>query len=132
MKKVITINGVEYSSVQQMPPDARREYDRVMALLADKNGNGVPDLLENGAASGQAKVTIASARYIVDGKEYESLDQIPAPLRSLLASRTGPDSLAALATQAPDGFIVRLNWTNFIAFVAAAIVTALFTWIFFR
>jgi hypothetical protein len=39
----IVFNGHEYGSPDEMPAEARRVYERIMA---DENGNGTPDLLE--------------------------------------------------------------------------------------
>ena len=44
--KSITINGQTYSSVEQMPPDVREQYEKAMSMLADVNRNGIPDVLE--------------------------------------------------------------------------------------
>jgi hypothetical protein len=44
----ITVNGRAYRSVDEMPPDVRAEYEQAMQMLADKDGNGVPDILERG------------------------------------------------------------------------------------
>ena len=46
MKARITVNGVEYASVEAMPPDVREQYERALSMLADRNNNGVPDILE--------------------------------------------------------------------------------------
>ncbi|MGH7859948.1 MAG: hypothetical protein ACREQY_21690, partial [Candidatus Binatia bacterium] len=42
----IVINGKEYATVEEMPPEIRAVYDKAMALLADKDANDVPDILE--------------------------------------------------------------------------------------
>lgn len=46
----IVVNGRTYSSLDEMPPEARAAYQQMMGVFADKDGNGVPDILE-GAAS---------------------------------------------------------------------------------
>jgi hypothetical protein len=48
VRQRIIFNGIEYSTPEEMPADIRAEYDRVMRLLEDRNGNGTPDVLENG------------------------------------------------------------------------------------
>jgi hypothetical protein len=54
----ITINGQSYSSVEEMPPDVRRQYDEMMSkLTVDKNNNGIPDVFE-GAVGDQPARTI--------------------------------------------------------------------------
>jgi len=42
----IVFNGQQYDGVEAMPEDVRRAYQRATGILADRNGNGTPDLLE--------------------------------------------------------------------------------------
>lgn len=42
----IVINGKEYASADEMPPDIRAVYERALNVLADRDANGVPDVLE--------------------------------------------------------------------------------------
>ena len=70
----IVVGDKEYSSVEDMPPDVRRVYDKAMSALSDQDRNGVPDILEGkasaigevakqalkGLANGTAKVTITT------------------------------------------------------------------------
>lgn len=47
----IFFEGKEYSSPDELPPDARAKYEQAMGTLsADANQNGIPDLLEQGGA----------------------------------------------------------------------------------
>ena len=41
--KHYVINGVTYNSLEEMPESVRKEFEEV---LADKDGNGIPDILE--------------------------------------------------------------------------------------
>ena len=41
--------GKTYDNPDEMPPDVRAKYDKVMGQI-DKNGNGVPDMLEGNVA----------------------------------------------------------------------------------
>jgi hypothetical protein len=38
--------GKAYTSVDDLPPDARAKYEKAMFALADKDGDGIPDILE--------------------------------------------------------------------------------------
>jgi hypothetical protein len=49
MKQRIVFNGIEYGHPDEMPPDVRADFQRVMDLLADKNADGIPDIVEKGA-----------------------------------------------------------------------------------
>ncbi len=52
MRTRIVFNGQEYSSVDEMPEEARRIYEQAMSgVLADTDKNGIPDLFERGGAS---------------------------------------------------------------------------------
>ena len=42
----ITVNGKTYASVEEMPAEVRQQYERAMSMLPDRDGNGVPDVLE--------------------------------------------------------------------------------------
>jgi hypothetical protein len=52
MRQRIVFNGIEYGSPEEMPAEIRVEYDQVMRLLADRNGNGTPDVVENAGQNG--------------------------------------------------------------------------------
>jgi hypothetical protein len=76
----INFNGQEYDSPDDMPPDVRRLYDLANQMLADKDGDGVPDLFGQVAGTTQANV-VQTTQFVVDGKIYTSLDDLPAEAR---------------------------------------------------
>jgi hypothetical protein len=83
MSTRITINGQEYDSPDQMPPDVRKIYDGALAmgapLLADRDGNGVPDVLEG---KGGFKFAAQVARAVlVNGIQYKSPEEMPPDVR---------------------------------------------------
>ncbi|RPJ23512.1 MAG: hypothetical protein EHM33_20670, partial [Chloroflexi bacterium] len=119
--KLIVIDGKTYHSVDEMPPDIRQKYEQAIRSLgdandnhipdafetlnifADRNKNGVPDVLEN-VAAGHAVVN--SMKIIVDGKEFNGLENLPPEARAryeeaigkLDANRNGvPDFAEAMA-----------------------------------
>ena len=95
--KVIVIDGKTYHSVEEMPPEIRQKYEQAMRSLGDANRNqipdafetmnifadkdkdGVPDILENITAS---HATVSSMKIIVDGKEFDGLDNLPPEARA--------------------------------------------------
>lgn len=82
----IIVNGKTYSSLDEMPPEIRQAYDQAMGILADKNHNGVPDILEGTSGvtniSFQTKpIEINSTQFIVDGKVYSSVAELPSEAR---------------------------------------------------
>ena len=40
------IDGRQYNSAADMPADVRRQFDQAMAALPDKDGDGIPDILQ--------------------------------------------------------------------------------------
>jgi hypothetical protein len=104
----IVVNGREYASPDELPAEARADYERAMSALADKNGNGIPDILEMdlGALSrsvsesgkGPATTVITSQKFVINGREYESVEQMPPDdrrqfdrVQSLLAGGSQPE-----------------------------------------
>jgi hypothetical protein len=85
----IVVNGREYASREELPPEVRKTYDDAMSALADKNGNGIPDILEmhvGGSPSmhGDEGVSIVTSQEIViDGQHYDSLEQVPPDKRAM-------------------------------------------------
>jgi hypothetical protein len=95
--KVIVIDGKTYHSVEEMPPDIRAKYEQAMRslgdandnnipdafetmnILADKDKDGVADVLEN-ITSGQT--TVNSMKIIIDGKEFNGLEDLPPEARA--------------------------------------------------
>jgi len=50
----ITVDGQTYTSVDEMPPHVRQACERVMTVLSDADGDGVPDILAT-APSGRVQ-----------------------------------------------------------------------------
>jgi hypothetical protein len=115
MQTRITVNGVEYNSVDQMPPDVRRQYERAMGTLADTDRNGVPDILEGGMASSLTSrssrdpevvsTVVTSSKIVVNGREYARWEDVPPEIRRLVQSAGAGN--AAL----PDGSTSARNLT---------------------
>ena len=72
MQAKIIFNGKDYSSLDEMPPEARQAYEQMMNVLADRNQDGMPDLFE-GLASLQNTLSVNAIH--VDGQTYNSLDE---------------------------------------------------------
>jgi hypothetical protein len=71
---MIIFNGQQYESTDAMPPEVRKLYEQMKALLDDTNNDGMPDLLQ-GATSSQR--IMAVTQYVVDGKTYSRLEDLP-------------------------------------------------------
>jgi len=110
MSQKIVFNGQEYDSVDAMPPAVRRQYEDVMRLVRGEDGGKVESLVEPGSLSKVVKVTTkVRTRIVVNGKEYHSVDEMPAQVRAAydraLAQAGGDpssaDGPAALSRQTP-------------------------------
>jgi len=90
--KVIVIDGKTYHGVDEMPADIREKYEQAMRSLGDANNNqlpdafetmnifadkdkdGVPDVLENLTAS---HATVNTMKIVIDSKEFDGLENLP-------------------------------------------------------
>jgi len=77
-QRLIVIDGKTYNSVNEMPPDVRAKHEQAMAGIKDTNSDGFPDFVEG------AKPTLVSnvMKFVVDGKEYNSLEDLPPEMRA--------------------------------------------------
>lgn len=77
----ITVNGVAYDSVEAMPPEARQIYEKAMAQmpsLADRDGDGLPDVVRGHGFSVQS---VVRKKFIVNGVAYDDENAMPADVR---------------------------------------------------
>jgi hypothetical protein len=119
--KIIVIDGKTYKSVEEMPADVRRTYESAMSQLADNDRNGLPDVLEdltslkdqnkNGmpdAFEGMVSNIVASStKFIADGNEYSSLDELPPDVRAKYEQAMG--TLDSNRNGVPDFFEGMMN-----------------------
>ena len=83
MSVKIVFNGQEYSGVEAMPPNLRREYEATLYLLRNIGDRGfVSRLLD--AVGVRVQATIRR-KIVVNGKEYASVDELPPELRQRVA-----------------------------------------------
>ena len=144
----ITINGREYSSVDEMPPEVLAIYEKSMSMLADRDGNGIPDIMEGGNVkiTGGANFKMVSAvsrKITVNGKNYNRFDDLPAEVQQKFreagiagqpgASDRPPAQTTRRQLQYPaapqEGFSAL---TLLIAFLAALAVTGVLAWMIFH
>jgi hypothetical protein len=82
----IVVNGREYDSLEQMPPEVRQEYLQAMRAPGGAKDSGVPDVLQEPGAS-NAEV---SESFIYNGQEYASRDELPTEVREMLDQMPEP------------------------------------------
>lgn len=76
---LIVIDGRTYTSVNEMPPDVRAKYEKAMSKLKDQDRDGRPDVFD---AASSARVVSSTNRFVVDGREYNSLEDLPPEARA--------------------------------------------------
>jgi hypothetical protein len=81
VKTKIRVNGQDYGSVNDMPPEVRQAYERALAMMRGAKPGGFLDKLGSGA---RANVQVVSnAKVVFNGQEYASVEQMPAKVRQL-------------------------------------------------
>jgi hypothetical protein len=122
--KLIVIDGKTYKNVDEMPEDIRRNYESAISSLDDKDRNGIPDILENLTnLSDQNKngmpdsfedmisnVVSSTTKIIVNGTEYNNLDELPPDVRAKYEQAMG--SLDADRNGVPDFLEGMVNASN--------------------
>lgn len=89
----ITINGKTYDSLEEMPPNIRLTYERMMGMLGDKNGNGAPDFMEGLLDSNAediprndaSSMLVSMNKFVYQGQVYERLEDLPPEARQKYA-----------------------------------------------
>jgi hypothetical protein len=85
MQKFI-VNGVSYDSLDAMPPDVRRKYERALETLKNLGqGTGpAPQRTVTSIPGGGTKIEVNERRvqYNIDGKTYDNPDDLPPDVRS--------------------------------------------------
>ena len=83
MSTKITVNGVEYESVEAMPPDVRRTYEEIMAKFPDMAqlaADGPAEIREG--SFGPVKVnTAVQKKIVVNNVTYENEESMPPDVR---------------------------------------------------
>lgn len=78
-QKIIVIDGKTYNSVNDMPPDVRAKYEKAMSAFRDENRDGTPDVFE---ASSSSQVVANTMKFVVDGREYNRIEDLPPEARA--------------------------------------------------
>jgi hypothetical protein len=104
MNPKLIVNGKTYNSVDEMPEDVRKQYEQAMNSLKDEDKNQIPDAFENISSK---NVVSSSMKIIVNGKEFNGLEDLPPDVRAryeqamgkLDANQNGmPDFLEGMIT----------------------------------
>jgi len=86
MQKIV-VNGNSYSNIDEMPSEIRKLYQDTIDILADKDNNGIPDILEDRIDAhiniNDKPVQIDKTTIInINGKEYTDISELPPDAQS--------------------------------------------------
>jgi hypothetical protein len=82
----IEINGKTYENADEVPPELRGTYQKMLEILNDADGNGIPDFLE-GKPSSNVTTTVSTVvldgkpKIFADSKVYSSVEELPPDAR---------------------------------------------------
>ena len=81
-----TVNGRTYSSLDEMPPEVRRDFEETMRkLTADRDGNGVPDIFEGTAESSDQKSVVVTRTTVLNHADLRGIDDLSPELKHALS-----------------------------------------------
>ena len=81
-QRLIVIDGKTYKSVDEMPEDARRNYENAMRSM-DNNPNITRNVIESmGSLQSSTTNVFNAAKIIVNGQTYDGVDQLPPEIRA--------------------------------------------------
>lgn len=98
---IIIFNGKTYNDINDMPADERKAYDQMSSIFLDKDGNGIPDFMEGNIAMNV--MNASTSGYMVNGKTYASLDNMPEDMRRKM--RSAFDALANAGLVSKSTFV---------------------------
>ena len=124
----ITVNGQTYSSVDEMPPEVRRQYEQVMSLMADRNNDGVPDILEGrppGESTVVSQVTTTSADFKLGPGGWRELPSTRGAAPAGRAIDRNPDGGGG----GGGGITIRITWPTVFALLVVIAIALLVWWV---
>jgi hypothetical protein len=81
VKTTIRVNGQDYGSVNDMPPEIRQAYEEALALMGGAKHGGFLDKLGTGMRANVQMVP--NAKVVFNGQEYGGVEQMPANVRRM-------------------------------------------------
>ena len=105
MSTRIVFNGQAYDSLEAMPPDVRAKYQAVLDALGAADRGKLEAALGAGSLAGPGiRInTTVRTRIRVNGKDYDSVDAMPADVRAVYERALGrPAGEAIVVNTAPS------------------------------
>jgi hypothetical protein len=81
VKTKIRVNGQDYGSVNDMPPEVRQAYEEALAVMRGAKHGRFLDKLGSGMRANVQMVS--NAKVVFNGQEYAGVEQMPAKVRQL-------------------------------------------------
>jgi hypothetical protein len=80
----IKFNGKTYNSFEEMPIEEQQLYDKTVGLMGDRNGNQVPDFMED--EHFQSVLKGNADGIVFRGVTYKSFEEMPEDMRPKMRS----------------------------------------------
>jgi len=84
MSTRIIFNGQEYASVEAMPENVRSAYLSALAMLRDADGDGIPDVAQDGNAG--TVISVQHSSVTLNGRPLGGVEGLPVWARRLVES----------------------------------------------
>lgn len=128
----IVVNGRKYERVEDMPPEVRGIYEQAIASLAGDSETA------RAAAAGSQRVRIQTkTRFVVNGNEYSSVDEMPPAIRQAYDKAAQRPSQVTAGTITPAllervAVQTRLDTKAFLTRAVGAAVSLIALWALMR
>ena len=118
----------------ELPRPEPPAIDPLGEIFADRDGNGVPDVLDGMLKNPGASFTHQSTtHYIVNGRHYDRLEDVPEGMKALLRHTQGlledPDRAAPAPAPRPRAEVSSHLWIVVVITAAFAAGIALVLWL---
>ena len=120
------MNGQTYNSIDEMPPDVRQKFQDAMSKLADRDGNGIPDILDGKGDRNAIGTSVKTTQsFIVAGRDAQMLSDLPPEVRTRVMSKMD----ATEGENRPGGITIRLTGPVFLLLaIVVAVAVVLIIW----
>ena len=124
--RTITVNGRTYNSPDEMPPEVREQFEKAMSMLADRNNNGIPDVLEGAAAGNDAQGIVTHTRGVTT--RLNTSGTLPSQSRPIFSASWSRSSTGGSGGSGGSNG-VKLSWPTLLALLATvAVIGAAVMW----
>jgi hypothetical protein len=121
-----TVNGQTYNSIDEMPPDVRQKFQDAMSKLADRDGNGIPDIMEGKGDPNAIGTSVRTTQsFIVGARDAQILRDLPPDASMRVMSKMH----GTLGENSPGGITIRLTGPALLLLtIVVAVAVVLIIW----